>query len=155
MIFEAADSRVMIEGNKLLIKSLPELKRRLNLFYAGLFLWFIYLFLKRILKIPTTPFWDWFMLLLFLAILVFYILWFMVRLVQRASVARYNIEDIITAGVIERDGCIYAVFQSQKEKNVAINFVRDSHSANELIAALCEVNKNIIQPADQDKNDLG
>lgn len=93
------------------------------------------------------------MLLLFGAILVFYILWFIVRMMQRASVTKYNIGDITTAGVIERDGCIYAVFRLQKGKNVAINFVHDLTSANELIAALCEVNKNITQPEDIDKYD--
>lgn len=154
MIFEAADTKVIVEGSKLMIKSIPPLKRRLTLFYIGIFLWFIYLFLKRILRIPTSPFWDWFMLLFLGAILIFYILGFIVRMMQQASVTKYNIRDIITAGVMERDGCVYAVFQSQNEKNVVINFVDDSISAKALIAALCDVNKNIIRAGDRDRNKL-
>lgn len=125
---------------------MPGLRNRLTLFYIGLFLWFIFLFLKRILKVPTTPFWDWFMLLLFAAIIVFYILWFLVRIIKRPSVTKYNIGDIITAGVIHRDGHTYAVFQMQNKENVAINFMNDTTTANSLIAALLKVNGKINQP---------
>lgn len=95
---------------------------------------------------PTTPFWDWVMLLLFVAILVFYLLWFIVRLVKRPSIAKYEIADIITAGVVKREKHTYVVFQTMNKQNVAINFMNDVTTADELITELRKVNEKIILP---------
>lgn len=143
MEFIAGNYILTIEENMLTIDADPGPRRTSNLFYVVLFLWFGYLFAKRILKIQTSIAFNWFMVLLFGAMAAYYFTLLVIRFVRKKRRTKYPIHNIKAAGVIEEQGNNYAVCQMKDKKFVTINFSSDLQTAQDFISALYASNNNI------------
>lgn len=143
MEFIAGNYILTIEENMLTIDADPGPRRTSNLFYVVLFLWFGYLFAKRILKIQTSIAFNWFMVLLFGAMAAYYFTLLVIRFVRKKRRTKYPIHNIKAAGVIEEQGNNYAVCQMKDKKFVTINFSSDLQTAQDFISALYAANNNI------------
>ena len=143
MEFEVPGYSLTIEEEQLIVAPVQAPRRTSNLFYAVIFFWFIYLFAVRILKIRTSLAFDWFMVLLFAALAIYYFITLIVWLIKRNRKTKYAIQKIRRAGTVEKKGNTYAVWQMENEKYTAINFENDMETAHEFLSALIKKNKRI------------
>ena len=139
MKFTTVTSFLSIEGNFLKSKEFP--RRNVNIFYVGIFIFFFYLFLKRVMKIQFDPVWNWFVLLLFGACMSFSVVMLMIVLFKKKWPSKVDISEIkkINAENLKRNN-VQLVLKSSLKKQFQFLSQKD---AEQFIFELRKANSGI------------
>lgn len=139
MKFTTVDSLLIVEGNYLEIKDFP--KRNVNIFYAGIFIFFLYLFLKRVMKMQFNAVWNWLVLLLFGTCMLFYGTMLMSVLFKKKWPTEVDISEIekINAENLKRNN-IQLVLKNSLKSRFQFSSLKD---AEQFIFELRKVNSEI------------